>query len=252
MAATRSRRRRRRGRFGFLYKLLSVLLILCAVVAGSIVFFRVAEVKVVGEVVYSDEEIVAASSIEQGDNLFLIRRVPIGRKILNQLPYVREVNLRRVFPDTVVISITECAPAAALQGEDDSWWLLDRSCKLLEQGGTELTQSYPAVTGLTALMPAEGGNLAVSVEESGKTDALRQLLGALEDRGMLGQVQSIDLSGMSEIRMAYEGRFSVRLPVYSDDFPKLIHWLEEAAAWLNAGQTGIIDLTGEWARFIPN
>ena len=252
MAATRRRRRRRRGRFGFLYKLLSILLILCAVVAGSIVFFRVSEIKVIGEVVYSDEEIIAASAVEEGDNLFLIRRVQTGRKILDQLPYIREVNLRRMFPDTVVISVTECAPAAALQGTGDSWWLLDRSCKLLEQGGLELAQSYPNVIGLDALMPAEGDNLAVAVEESGKADALKQLLGALEDRGMLQQVQSIDLSGTSEIRMVYEGRFSVRLPVYSDDFSQLIHTLQESAAWLNAGQTGIIDLTGEWARFIPN
>ena len=252
MAATRRRRRRRRGRFGFLYKLLSILLILCAVVAGSIVFFRVSEIKVIGEVVYSDEEIIAASAVEQGDNLFLIRRVPTGRKILDQLPYIREVNLRRMFPDTVVISVTECAPAAALQGTGDSWWLLDRNCKLLEQGGLELAQSYPNVIGLDALMPAEGDTLAVALEESGKADALKQLLGALEDRGMLQQVQSIDLSGTSEIRMAYEGRFSVRLPVYSDDFSQLIHTLQESAAWLNAGQTGIIDLTGEWARFIPN
>lgn len=252
MAATRSKRRRRRGRFGFLYKLLSVLLILCALVAGSIVFFRVAEVKVVGEVVYSDEQVVAASEIEQGDNLVLVRRVQTGRKILDQLPYIREVNLRRVFPDTIVISVTESAPAAVLKGDGDTWWIVDRNCKLLEQGGSALAQSYPSITGVTALMPEEGRNLAVSVEEGGKLDALKQILADLEDRGMLAQVQEIDLSGSSEIHMTYENRFSVRLPVYSDDFSQLIHTLQESAAWLNAGQTGVIDLTGEWARFIPN
>ena len=252
MAAKRSKRRRRRGRFGFLYKVLSVLLILCAVVAGSIVFFRVAEVKVVGEVVYSDEEVIAASGVKQGDNLFLIPRMQVGRKILGKLPYVREVNLRRVFPDTVMIAVTECAPAAALKGDGDSWWLVDRSCKLLEQGGAELAQRHPTVTGLAALMPEEGSNLAVALEEGGKLNALKQILSSLEDRGMLEQVQTIDLSGSSEIHMSYEGRFAVRLPVYSDDFSQLIHTLRESAEWLNAGQTGVIDLTGEWARFIPN
>lgn len=73
---------------------------------------------------------------------------------------------------------------------------------------------------------------------------------------MLTQVQSIDLSGISEIRMTYEDRFVVRLPMYSDDFQLLVHTLQEAAEHLNAGQTGTIDLTvdlsRERARFIPN
>lgn len=43
MAARRNRhgRRRNRGRFGFLYKLLSFLLIFAAILAGCVAFFRV-------------------------------------------------------------------------------------------------------------------------------------------------------------------------------------------------------------------
>ncbi len=251
MAATRRRKRRRRGGSGFLYKLLSIFLILCAVVAGSIVFFRVEQVKVVGEVVYSDEQVIAAANIKPGDNLFLIRKMPTGRKIVEQLPYIREVSIHRILPDTVILTVSECAPAAVLPGSQGGWWIVDRSGKLLEQGGEELTQRYGQVMGLTVLMPEEGGNMAVPVEQSGKLDALKQILGALEDRAMLAQLQTIDLSGEAEIHMEFDGRFSVRLPVYSDNFPLLIHTLQEVAAYLNADQRGVIDLTGERARFIP-
>lgn len=252
MAARSSRNQYRRGRFGFLYKVLSILLILAAVVGGCIVFFRVEEIRIEGSTVYSDEEIIAAAGVEQGDNLFLIRRVQIGRKIINQLPYIAEVNPRSVLPSTLVITVTECTAAGALKGEDGTWWVLDSSCKLLEQGGNELTKQYPTVTGLTALMPSEGAKLAVPAEESTKLDSLKELLTALNSREMLGQLQKVDLSGISEIHMTYDGRFDVRMPMYSDDVYLLVHTLQEVAAYLDDGQEGTIDLTGERARFIPD
>ena len=50
MAARRNRntRRRNRGRFGGLYKLLSVLLIFAAILLGCLVFFRVDRIEVTG------------------------------------------------------------------------------------------------------------------------------------------------------------------------------------------------------------
>ena len=68
----RNRQRRRRGRFGFLYKLLSFLVIFAAILVGCVVFFRVNEVIVTGNSRYSDQEVIAASGVELGDNLFLV------------------------------------------------------------------------------------------------------------------------------------------------------------------------------------
>lgn len=256
MAARNSRRRRRRGRFGFLYKLLSIVLILAAIVGGCIVFFRVEEIEISGSTVYTDEEIIAAAGVEQGDNLFLVGVVQTAREIRSQLPYINDVNIRWSLPDTLSITVSECDPAGVLEGEGGAWWVMDSSCKLLEQGGSELAKQYPKITGLTPLMPSEGSKVAVAVEESTKLDALKQILAALEERDMLAQLQGIDMSGVSEIRMTYEERFDVRLPLYSDDFRLLIHTLQEVAASLNAGQTGTVDLTvdlaRERARFIPN
>ena len=50
MASRRSnkRKQRNRGRFGFLYKLLSLIIILVVIAAGCVVFFRVEEITVTG------------------------------------------------------------------------------------------------------------------------------------------------------------------------------------------------------------
>ena len=252
MAARRSGRRRRRGGFGILFKLLSFLLILGALIAGCIVFFRVEEIRVSGSEIYTQEQIAAASGVEKGDNLFLVGKVSTARKILQELPYIKGVKPYWQLPDKLIIEVTDCTPVCAVEGQGGALWLMDESCKLLEQVDAETAGQYARITGVTPLKPAAGSNLAVSVEESGKADALKQILLAAEDRKMTEKIGAIDLSGTTEIIMTYEGRFRVRLPAYSDDFHKLVHTLEEIAAYLNAGQKGTVDLTGSRGRFIPD
>ena len=107
MAARRNRRgRRNRGRFGALYKLLSAVLILAAIVLGCVVFFRVNTVEVVGDSPYTAEEIIAVSGVEQGDNLFALNKYQISSRIYTQLPYIDTVNFVRRYPDTLVIHVT--------------------------------------------------------------------------------------------------------------------------------------------------
>ena len=54
-------RRRNRGRFGPLFKLLCVVAVGVALTVGVTVFFRVEAVEVTGNQRYTDEEIIAAS-----------------------------------------------------------------------------------------------------------------------------------------------------------------------------------------------
>ncbi len=256
MAARNGRYRRKRGRSGILYKLLSFLLILAAVVVGSIIFFRVEEVTVTGSTVYSQEEIVAAAGVELGDNLILVNKIRVCRKIISSLPYIDEVNPRRALPNQLIFTVTECTPVAVMEGEDGSWWVLDANGKLLEQGGSELQKDYPEISGLTPLMPSAGEKLAVSAEETVKLSALRKILIALEDREMLDRVQYIDLESTSEICIGYEDRFVVRMSLFSEDFDHLIYVMQQAAASdrLN-GQKGTLDLDpgdGSQAHFIPD
>ena len=69
-----SKRRRRRGGFGFLYKLLSVLVICAAILTAMTLFFRVGSVVVTGQKRYTAEEIQAASGVELGSNMYLLNK----------------------------------------------------------------------------------------------------------------------------------------------------------------------------------
>ncbi|NCB62947.1 MAG: FtsQ-type POTRA domain-containing protein [Clostridia bacterium] len=243
MAARRSNKRRRKqgGRFGGLYKLMSFFIILVVIVVGCVVFFRVEEITVVGQSQYTVQEVIDASGIEKGDNLFGVNKIQSTKRILASLPYVDEVNIRRVLPDGLILSVTECVPAALIRGEN-SWWVADSKGKLLEETTASARAGLATVTGITALLPATGTRLAVNAEESAKLQALLDVMSAFSERGMADKVSAVDLTGNANLTLTYDGRFQVKLPL-STNFPRMARALEEVVTKLQPNEKGTILMT---------
>lgn len=247
MAARRNRRgrRRNRGRFGFLYKLLSFLVILAAILVGCIVFFRVDRIEVVGQSQYTEAEIIAASGVERGDNLFRLNKNQIAQRVLTGLPYVDKLSMSRRWPDTLVLTVSECVPVAVVEGGGERW-LLDAACKVLERGDASLGADRALVLGITPLAPAVGMSLAVDEPEQQKLQSLKKLLSALADEGMTGSVTSfIDLSTENRIHFGYGENLTVTLPLITD-FDKDIYALKKTLWRMDEDgvpRTGTLDFT---------
>lgn len=240
MAAARNNRRRyrRRGRFGFLYKLLAIVAVTVAVIAGATVFFRVQTVTVSGNLRYTSQEIVEVSQVQQGDNLFRLNKYEIARRIRKELPYVDRVSIRRALPDTLLITVGECRAAARVAGREGAW-LINAGGKLLEPAGqTEVLM----VKGIEALQPDAGSSILVREEQQSRCDELISLLGSLEELEMLDRVTEINLRSASRILMEMDGRFTVRLPA-GGDFDYLLRAMEKAVQSLDDYETGTLDLT---------
>lgn len=218
MAARRNRkgRRRNRGRFGFLYKLLSTLIIFAAILAGCVVFFRVNTMVVEGNNRYTAEEIIAASGVQQGDNLFTLNKSKMVSQILTRLPYVDDLSINRKLPDTLIFYVTESVPVAWIES-GGTYWLLDHRCKILEAGDSSITQGLPEVIGLTPVDATVGNRLTVNPEEQNKLDRLREFFAAIAGRQMTGSLTSfIDLSSENEIRFGYGDNLTVIFPLNGD------------------------------------
>ncbi|MCI8651060.1 MAG: FtsQ-type POTRA domain-containing protein [Oscillospiraceae bacterium] len=241
----RNRHRRRRGRFGFLYKLLSFLIIFAAILVGCVAFFRVNQVEVMGNSRYSAQQIIDASGVELGDNLFLVNRPQTALNITRELPYVEKVAPVHRPPDTVELHITETFAAAAIQIED-SWWLINASGKLLEQGGESLVGDLPVVQGLHPVDPILGGRLTVELEEQIKLEGLQQLLTALAQREMLGQItEFVDLTAANAIYFGCGGDLTVVVPM-SGNFELRVFSLQrvlESFSQRGEDISGTLDLT---------
>lgn len=286
MASARHNRKRRRnrGRLGLLFKLLCLAALAAAVVFGATVFFQVETIAVSGNNRYTQEEIITASGVQIGDNLFRMNKGEIAQRIRESLPYVGAATVQRRLPSTLIIQVEEWdavgrvevyaesqqtqetqEDAAAQEGDTsqedtseteeekstvwtaDTPWLINVSGKLLEQP-QEGSQEGISITGLTILAPQAGTPMAVPQDQQGKLDALLRLLDALEEQQGFSRVSSIDVTRVSWMELRYDGRFTVRMPM-TGDTAKYLNILNKVVENQNQTQgetfTGTIDLTQE-------
>lgn len=291
MASMRHNRKRKRGRrrFGLLFKLLCGAALVAAATLGATVFFQVETIAVVGNSRYTAQEVIDASGVQIGDNLFQMNKNQISQQILQRLPYVGEVSPQRGLPSTLTIQVTEISAAAQVEvyrddsaqaepaaedgagGEADSSaqgdssqtegeelpaladqpWLISASGKLLEAAPEG--SGVLSVTGLTVLAPQAGTMLAVPQEQQSRLATLKELLSALEAAGELEQVSSIDLTHSTWVGMRYRENFDARLPLGEDmahSLAVLSAAVEDTLQTRGPQAAGTMDLTQEMADAI--
>lgn len=134
-APKKSRRRAasRRTSSGVGGKLLIMAAVVAAVVFGVAIFFKVNTVEVQGNSIYSADEIMSASGIQKGDNLFTLNKEAAAGSIRAGLPYVETVSVIRFLPDRVVIEVRESEAAFAVETSVNTTWLINSVGKALEQ-----------------------------------------------------------------------------------------------------------------------
>lgn len=242
MARRRKRnRRRRRGGFAGLYKLLCFLLIIGAIVAALALFFKVETIRVTGNARYSTQTVAQASGMQQGDNLFLMNKYEVARRISAELPYVESVRITRTLPDALLIDIQECTCGAALV-QDGTTWVLCSSGKIVDALEGDTAEGYAVVTGLPVTAPQVGTVIAAAEEENETAcEQLKILLAQLRSKNMLGDVQEIHLENSEYITLRYLDRFDVEIP-WDADFDYKLNFLTAVVEKLEDYETGTLKM----------
>ena len=221
------RRTRRRGRFRFFYKLISLVAVVAAIVTACVIFFRVNEVKVEGNSHYTAQEIIDASEIEMGDNLVTLWTWQINQLVGSKLPYVQRVVLNHTFPDKVTLQVVERTVAATVEGNGRQW-LMASDGYLLET--TNQNQGI-AIVGLEVVDPQAGQPMQVSEADHSKGEAIVPLMEALDQAGKLSQCTQFDCSAASSILVSY-GIHQLRFPLHGD-YDRMLELFQAA---LDSGQ----------------
>ena len=266
MASPRNKRKRKRGkgRLGPLFKLLCAGAVAVALTMGATVFFQVETVAVTGNSRYSQEEIIKATGIQTGDNLFRMNKYQIAHQVLQGLPYVEELTIRRALPSTIVITVKEWDAVARVEAPGTSAVVQTVPQAPAEpvqpdssQAGDGADQSQPE---LSPDQSQAAGNQSAAGDIGGdsssednqedakpKLTALLALLQGLEDYDMLADTASIAL-GDTHVELRYLDRFTVKLSLVGDMDNKLQALkaaVPEAEKKLGEQTTGTFDLTQE-------
>ncbi len=171
----------------------ATLVVLAAVGLGALWLltsprFAVTEVTVVGASRLTPEEVVAASGIDAGTNLFWLDRSAVVAR-LESLPLVRRADLVRRFPNRLMLTVEERRPFT-LAHAGRLHWIDEEGVSL----GAETRAVVPPAPVISGLSPADlgAGDGVPSPRVAAGISLLRVLLRS--EMTLLRQISEIDVS----------------------------------------------------------
>ena len=247
-------------------------------------FLRVRTVSVVGNSMYSREEIQEASGISEGSALLLVNKTTAASRIRAQLPYIDEVRVGVNLPDTVKIEVVELETTFAVAADDGSFWLINSGGRLIERITGKDASDYLKIEGIR-IESGEVGDQAKAVEEPApeqteeteqdeeaeeaeeetaeerppeassaeRLDVALQIVRQLAEEEDIRSITSVDVSSIYDLQIWYGTRFQVKLGGTTELSYKL-EYMVAALAQLESYQSGVLDLTFQEAKkatFIP-
>ena len=241
---------RARRRRGFSRPLIFVVVIVVAVLVLSL-FFRVEDIQVEGNTHYTDEEIIRAIDIEEGDNLFFFDRFAAISRVFSKLPYIEEVSLKRALPNRITIEVVESKALAYLILGDEEW-TMDRNGKILGKAAEGETEQLVPIVNFNPGTLFIGEKLTAANGDEGEVEYLIEILQQIEGRDMVSQILRVDFENPASPEIAYAGKYTIVLGRHAQ-VDKKFSMLSGVLQTLKDGDIGIIDLSdAQTARFSPN
>lgn len=232
---------RRKKKKNSLVAPISFLLVCLAIVFALGVFFRVQTIEVRGAESYTQEEIVDASGIDIGDNLFFINRSSAASSIFSRKPFVEEASVERILPSTIIINVEESRALAYVDWEGQTW-MMTGGCKMLGSGTAEEIQGLIHVKNLTPTNVSAGEIMTTEGEEALKMTYVQELLQCMEGFGMTEDVREIDIQNAANPTFEYLDRFTVKMGPNENTEYKL-RMLLSAIQQMDSSLMGTVDLS---------
>jgi len=246
----KNRRKSRKRRGGRVFSFFLVLVMIGVIIASVTMFFQTNEIVVTGVSKYTEAEIMEASGIVMGDNLFAVNKFEVERRIKEQYPYVGAVEIRRRLPDTFLFTVTERVPVAYLDAGEQRW-ILDKDAYLLEPLSISETVPYlQVVSESEAVEPHSGEQL--NLPEEGAVNALESVMSGLSDLNMIADVGQIDVSKLYRLSFLYQNRLQVQLG-NAEKMEKKLRLFQTILEELDVTDRGVLDVSEVIeGRFRPN
>ena len=199
----------RQVRSSALGKLIIMLAVVAAIVFGVAIFFKVNTIEIQGNTVYSADQIIEASQIQQGDNLLTVNKALAVGNIKAALPYVEDVSIARSLPDGIIIQVRESVVSFAVMTDTNACWLVGPSGKALERIEPAAFNENPHINGLLISTPTEGE--AVSSPTPTALAAALDVMKELDGTGLLEHIRVIDVEKEYDMSIWYDERYEIKL-----------------------------------------
>ena len=108
-------------------------------------FFKIQKIVIVNNLLIKEEDILSKINLLYGKNIFLIKGKDI-EKSLENLNFLKKIEVKKKYPDTIIVKIFETKPVGILF-KDKKQYLLDSSSNLIEIGKKMDFAGLPSIIG---------------------------------------------------------------------------------------------------------
>lgn len=238
MEKQQNKKRFRRNAF---YTFLFLFILLLFLSTAFFVFFRVKDIAVTGNSVYSDEEILLSSGVEKNKNMFSFSEKEISENIKSALPYVGKVTVERNLPSGITIKIEE-KKAVMYSYINGEYYLFSDDLYVL--GVTAKKSSVPggAIELITGSVDRCLVGQPITFMDARTRDSILEMYSVLKANEMEYLIKKIDISARFDISMQYTDRFRVYIGDINN-FDLKIPFLAKVIEELYDEDKGSIDLS---------
>lgn len=229
----------RKRRLKIFFVIMLILSILTSVILCLTVFFPIEKINFKGSKIYTSEQLLKASGIEKGDNLFTVSKSEIESRLRKKLPYVEEIKLERKLPETLNVKVTDA--------EEFACYFIDNKHYIVSQSGWVLKTVPEKPTNIYTVYGAKAKcKVGSQIEflDSALKDLTDELSAVLLDTEI--KINSIDVSNILSINLQVEDRFEVKLGTSNFLNEKIKH-LSGMIEKISENDGGKIDLS-MWAN----
>lgn len=196
--------------------LMSLLAIIC-LVKVVLSFLPVRQFAVEGNTHYEVSELVGAAGIKNGDKLYKIDKSEVEEALLKNCPYIKEVKIKRNFPNTLCFVIEEKEPGWYIEFGNE-FFSLDYDMQLLAK---EVELERVTVRGMTKLVLPQLEEVIISqnpdkpnvpVFASDDEHLIRETLKIIDTfrtHEIKSRLTMLDLTNRFEIYMTIDEKYEV-------------------------------------------
>ena len=153
--------------------------------------FNITEIRVENSNKISENTYISLSEIQIGENIFRISKSKIIEQI-KQESYVENVEVKREYPGTVVITVTERTPAYMIEKNGEMYAYIDKNGYNLET--TTQALDIPILKGtITDIENLETG-ARISDEDLSKFNDLIRIMDGIKNNNIQEKLLSVDIS----------------------------------------------------------
>ncbi len=195
-----------------------MLLVVALAVIGAFACFAMTinTIQVSGSERYSEKTVLEAAKLEKGDSILLMNPASIKHKIESKLPYIENAEIKRDWPDGVIVNLTDAEPTLALD-TGNGYILMNDSCKVLDDSAAVVSSSA-IIKGVTVENAVPGEIAEFSGDIS--TEAFVRLCQAFGEYG-IENISEYDLTIVSSIKVMIGHRIEVQLGTLAGAADKL-------------------------------